>query len=349
MLTESIIDALTLYNAGFKDVIPCYGVNGLTEDHLALFARHQTKEVYICFDRDDAGEHGAERIKEQLKEKNIDSYIITLPDTCDVNHPLPSGDPSLSKEGSFKIDINSFFSFDSAQDKSLTADAAAIFERLLKETNPRYSIRSDKAIKQEQKFYEKTDTGFTIQYGERRYELKGITKEGVKLKATIKAIKLSAIPSLAGKSSQPSDSAIRNPHSAIRFHLDTVDLYSNRSRLFFVKACAVLFTEKEELITEDITKLIDIAESWKPENAETTPIERMTKTEEEEALEFLKDTSLFNYILSDFETIGVAEPKRGQAELIYPFLTLSTKALTSMILMPWKCLRFLRCGSLETM
>ncbi len=63
ILTESIIDALTLYNAGFKDVIPCYGVNGLTEDHLNLFARHQTKEVYICFDRDDAGEQGAERIK----------------------------------------------------------------------------------------------------------------------------------------------------------------------------------------------------------------------------------------------------------------------------------------------
>lgn len=42
ILTESIIDALTLYNAGFKDVIPCYGVNGLTEDHLSLFARHQT-------------------------------------------------------------------------------------------------------------------------------------------------------------------------------------------------------------------------------------------------------------------------------------------------------------------
>ena len=186
-----------------------------------------------------------------------------------------------------KIDINSFFSFDLAQDKPLNDNAASIFERLIKDSNPRSTIRSDKEIKHEQKFYEKTDTGFTIQYGERRYELKGITKEGVKLKATIKAIKLSV------------DSAIRNPHSAIRFHLDTVDLYSNRSRLFFAKACAVLFTEKEELITEDITRLIDLCESWKPANAETTPIQRMTKTEEEEALEFLKDASLFNCILSD--------------------------------------------------
>jgi DNA primase len=33
LLTESVIDALTLYDQGFTNVIPCYGVNGLTEDH----------------------------------------------------------------------------------------------------------------------------------------------------------------------------------------------------------------------------------------------------------------------------------------------------------------------------
>ncbi|MBI5194566.1 MAG: toprim domain-containing protein, partial [Nitrospirae bacterium] len=154
ILTESIIDALTLYNAGFKDVIPCYGVNGLTEDHLNLFARHQTKEIYICFDRDDAGEQGAERIKEQLKEKNIVSYIVRLPESSES-----------------KTDINSFF--------LSSKDAAVIFERLLKESNSRASIRSDRLIKQETRHYEKTDTGFVVQYGERRYEAKGITREGV--------------------------------------------------------------------------------------------------------------------------------------------------------------------------
>lgn len=74
ILTESIIDALTLYNAGFKEVIPCYGVNGLTDDHLSLFSRHQIKEVYICFDRDEAGEQGSERIKVQLKKRNRRLY-----------------------------------------------------------------------------------------------------------------------------------------------------------------------------------------------------------------------------------------------------------------------------------
>jgi DNA primase catalytic core len=262
ILTESIIDALTLYNAGFKDVIPCYGVNGLTEDHLNLFTRYQTKEFYLCFDRDDAGNQGAERIAGQLRDKGIDSYIVNLP----------------SSESQEKVDINSFF--------LSTVDAPLIFEKLLKEANSRASIRSDKVIKQKQKHYEKTDVGFIVQYGERRYEVRGITREGVKLKATIKAIK------------QPSEAKSQ------RFHLDTVDLNSNRSRLFFGKACAVLFGEKEELILEDMTKLIDLAESWRPEEKESASLPKMSQSDEEEVLEFLKDSSLFNRILEDFETIG---------------------------------------------
>ena len=262
ILTESIIDALTLYNAGFRDVIPCYGVNGFTRDLLDLLTRSQVKEVYVCFDLDDAGKEGAEKIAAQLKEKDIEPYIVQLP---------------AIQATVEKVDINTFF--------LLIADAPSIFEKLLRESNSRASIRSDKITKHEQKAYEKTDTGLVVQYGDRRYDVRGIMREGVKLKATIKAV--------------------RGEKAAQRFHLDTVDLYSNRSRLFFAKACAVLFSEKEEIITEDVTKLIDLAESWKPETSDTSTVPKMTKAEEDEALEFLKDPELFSQILVDFETVGI--------------------------------------------
>lgn len=268
ILTESIIDALTLYNAGFKDVIPCYGVNGLTEDHLDLFARHQTKEAYICFDRDEAGEKGADRVAGQLKERGVQAYIVKLP----------------MGESQEKVDLNAFF--------LLTAEAPLILGRLLKETNPRASLRPDKVIQNEQRHYEKTEAGFIVQYGQRRYEVRGIAREGVKLRATVKA------SVVAGGSPLPE--GIRQ-----RFHLDTVDLYSNRSRLFFAKAGAALFSQREEIVAGDIMRLIDLAETWKPDNSEKTPTCRMTRTEEEEALEFLKDPCLFKSILSDFETIGL--------------------------------------------
>lgn len=184
ILTESIIDALTLYNAGFKDVVPCYGVNGCTDDHAALFERYKVKEAYICFDKDEAGESGAARLAGRLKKMGIASFVIDLPEMKDE-----------------KADINSFF--------LLTANPQEAFEKLLQQANPKTVIKSERRIKQEQRGYDKTENGFTVTYGDRRYEVRGIGREGVKLKATIKALK------------------VRNCEdeklSRGKFHLDTVD------------------------------------------------------------------------------------------------------------------------------
>lgn len=282
ILTESIIDALTLYNAGFKDVVPCYGVNGWTDDHVALFERYKVNEAYICFDKDEAGEQGAERVSEQLKKKGIVPYVVNLPEMKDE-----------------KADINSFF--------LLTANPQESFEKLLQQANPKAAIRSERQVKSEQRGYEKTENGFTVTYGDRRYEVRGIAREGVKLKATVKAL-----------------SAIRTATAAAkgRFHLDTVDLYSNRSRLFFAKACAVLFSEKEELVLEDVTKLIDLAEQWQPEPASSAPV--MSRSDEDEALAFLKDQKLFDRILDDFEIVGLTGE---QANKLMAFIAATSRKL----------------------
>ncbi|MDY6974159.1 MAG: CHC2 zinc finger domain-containing protein, partial [Thermodesulfobacteriota bacterium] len=68
ILTESIIDAVTLINAGIKNVIPCYGVNGLTPDHLNLFKKYQPENVYICLDPDETGIKAAKEIAGTLLE-----------------------------------------------------------------------------------------------------------------------------------------------------------------------------------------------------------------------------------------------------------------------------------------
>lgn len=67
LLTESIIDALTLYDQGFKNVMPIYGTNGLIDDHLFFFNR-KIKEAYLVFDADDAGRKAALSVSEQLKK-----------------------------------------------------------------------------------------------------------------------------------------------------------------------------------------------------------------------------------------------------------------------------------------
>ncbi len=154
ILTESIIDALTLYDQGFKNVMPIYGVNGLLEEHLSLFSRN-IKEAYLAFDADEAGRHASEAVSLRLKEKGIAAYPVHLP----------------------AKDVNVFFKDHTPED----------FERLLKDANPDDFEQSDRAGNREETLYEETDHGFIVEYGPRQYEIKGIQRGDTQLKVTIKA------------------------------------------------------------------------------------------------------------------------------------------------------------------
>jgi len=63
IVCESLIDALTLWCAGFRHVTAAYGTEGFTAEHLDTFARHQVRRVLIAFDRDDAGDKAAAHAK----------------------------------------------------------------------------------------------------------------------------------------------------------------------------------------------------------------------------------------------------------------------------------------------
>ena len=156
ILTESVIDALTLYAQGFKNVIPVYGVNGLLDEHLSLF-KSRIKEAYIIFDADEAGIKGAEALALRLKEKEIAPYIVTLP----------------------VKDVNIFFKRHTPEE----------LEALLKKANPGSLEQSDKISKREQSLYQETEHGFIVGYGDRYYEIKGIQRSDTQLKATLKASK----------------------------------------------------------------------------------------------------------------------------------------------------------------
>lgn len=158
LLTESVIDALTLIDRGLHDVMPCYGVHGLTEDLLHHLEKCNTRDVTLCFDGDDAGKRGIEKVSSQLKEKNITVHAIALPDGEDVNsflnrHPIEA------------------------------------FQALLKDINPAH-VHHTEAEKTEianAPQYEKTDHGFRLTIGPRCYEVKAIARQGTQLKATVKA------------------------------------------------------------------------------------------------------------------------------------------------------------------
>ena len=91
ILTESIIDALSLYQNGYPNVIPLYGTNGLTDYHLELFHAYRPKKIYLCLNNDDPGKKATIQIGEVLTGLGFNTGIIQLPEHKDVNDFFQAG------------------------------------------------------------------------------------------------------------------------------------------------------------------------------------------------------------------------------------------------------------------
>ncbi len=257
ILTEAVIDAATLISNGITNTIPCYGVNGLTDDHISLFKQHGVEKIHICFDSDESGDRGREAVVTKLQAEGLTVAPVILPE---------------------HKDINDFF--------LLTADAKERFAQLLL---PADNEQQKQAVKKEKETTEDreqtTVTGDVIIFTreKRHYEARGISKTGNKLKATVKG--------MVTKSK--------------RFHVDTVDFYSARSRSYLVRGLAELFGEEDKTINRDLEKLTLLAEQFAAQSAAATeaPAE-IPEGEKEEALRFLKSPDLLVEIVADIETLG---------------------------------------------
>jgi len=85
ILCESLIDALTFWCAGFRNVTASYGVEGFTHDHLAAFKTYGTEHVLIAYDRDDAGDKAAESLAKKLTAEGIACSRVQFPKGMDAN------------------------------------------------------------------------------------------------------------------------------------------------------------------------------------------------------------------------------------------------------------------------
>jgi DNA primase catalytic core len=85
ILCEALIDALTFWCAGFRNVTASYGVEGFTADHLACFKQCGIERVLIAYDRDEAGDRAAEKLAQQLMAEGLDCYRILFPKGLDAN------------------------------------------------------------------------------------------------------------------------------------------------------------------------------------------------------------------------------------------------------------------------
>jgi len=99
ILCEALIDALTFWVAGYRQVTASYGVNGFTDDHRAAFERHGTERVYIAYDRDEAGDKAATKLAEELMQMGIECFRVQFPKGMDANEYALKTQPAAKALG----------------------------------------------------------------------------------------------------------------------------------------------------------------------------------------------------------------------------------------------------------
>ena len=65
ILTASIFDTFSFRQVGVNNVIPIYGTNGFTPEHLDLLKRESVESVVLALDSDTPGQRAAKSIKEK--------------------------------------------------------------------------------------------------------------------------------------------------------------------------------------------------------------------------------------------------------------------------------------------
>ena len=99
ILCEALIDAMTFWCAGFRNVTASYGVNGFTADHRRAFEKHGTERVYIAYDRDEAGDSAAAKLAEELIEMGIECFRVQFPKGMDANEYARKVTPAAKSLG----------------------------------------------------------------------------------------------------------------------------------------------------------------------------------------------------------------------------------------------------------
>jgi len=268
-ITEAIFDGMSLWQAGFKNVIALYGIRGWTPDHEKLLRENSTREVFLCLDNDDGGRQCTERLKEKVL-----AHGHNAPPLVKAAHVVawPEG----------VKDANDFF-----LSRDRAGQATIDFETLVKAALPNTATApvSELTAKTGEEQITMTPDGFVASYGARRYELRAIERpNATRLRANVKAL---------GEQG--------------RFHIDTVDFYLSRSRRTFISEAARLFKEVADVIEMDVNRLITQLEKYvegRAANGESQVV-LVNDAEKAEALQLARAPDLVGEILRDVEKLGL--------------------------------------------
>lgn len=327
ILCEALIDALTFWCAGYRNVTSAYGIEGFTDDMVDAFKRHGTERVLIAFDRDEAGERGAAKVAERLLAEGIDCFRIQFPKCMDANvyalkvtppekslglvirkavwlgkgkppavalestpEPAPAGLPGGNALETPVVPSSQGNVTEKPVLLASQADPSSTHPRGVAAVLPASPVPASAAVDMP---CEVKDNEITLMLGEgseaRRYRVRGLAKN-----LSFELLKINLLAS-RGEA----------------FYVDTLDLYNARQRHGYLTQAALELQVSETVLKADLGRLLLKLEAVQEEairNALTPAVPApatMSETERDAALELLRAPDLPARLLADFAACGL--------------------------------------------
>jgi DNA primase catalytic core len=323
ILCEALIDALTFWCAGFTNVTAAYGVEGFTEDHLAVFKRCGTQRILIGYDRDEAGNKAAEKLAEKLIAEGLECYRIQFPKGMDANEyalklqpadkalglvirkavwlgkgPAPKDTPGQHVEHSECIghqpiergtphetaDTIPPVPFLAAEPAPL--ESPPICAPLASPASAPAPAGVPASVSEEE---------VVFSFGERRWRVRGLAKN-----LGCETLKVNVLASRAEA-----------------YYVDTLDLYSARQRAFYLAQAAKELAVSEDLVKLDLGRVLLKLEDLQQARIRETLVPKseipaMSDEQRDAALALLRSPDLLERILADFEACGIVGEKTNK-------------------------------------
>jgi DNA primase catalytic core len=323
ILCEALLDALTFWCAGFRNVTASYGIEGFTDDHWSALKRYGTERVLLAYDRDEAGERAAEKLARQLLDAGIGCYRIQLPKGMDVNEYAQKVQPAAK---SLELVIRKAVWLGKGKAPAV-ATAPAPIDALLpapgaieEAAKGKSDIASDRVCDGEtttpatpstaeddepalplaaspepappptvEPVAEERGEEIVFAFGDRRWRIRGLAKC-----TSFEALRVNVLVAREGAG----------------FHVDTLDLFAARHRRAFVQEAAAELGLEERVVKRDLGHVLlrlealqeeAIRKALAPERKEIA----LSDAETEAALALLRDPKLLERILGDFARSGV--------------------------------------------
>ena len=283
VLCESLLDAMSFWVSGVRNVTAAYGVNGFTDEMHQAFRNHGVRQVLIAYDNDPAGNEAAVKLASSLAASGIATFRVLFPAGMDANGYLCQ---VAEPERAFSVLL------DGAVPMSDLADAASIAPQASAEPAHLTSLAAGVAALPAAAAPAPGVSVEALADGELMVALPGErwTIRGVSRKPNAAAMKVNA--------------QVLDTDSGVVF-ADAVDMMSARSRSGYARAAAAELGLAEDELRRSLGKVLLALEHWQAAPEPENVVPEMSDTDREAALELLRDECLAGRIASDMAACGV--------------------------------------------